>query len=222
MTGNALYIADDQKYNPNDKSGAHYQYLVNINGKNYTTNSTYAKRDWSGSPIPNVFGSFNTSLTYKNFVLSGVFTYALGGKVYDDSYYSMMSMSGSVSQMHQDMLKGWDGVPAGMTATSPNRIDPKGVPVVDFTRSTLNNAMSSRFLQDGSYFVIKNIALSYQLPTSLLQRIDVKSARLNVSVENLATFTKLQGMNPQQSFNGRSLNAFVTPRVVSFGVNVGL
>ncbi len=222
MTGNALYIPDNDKYKPDDKTGAHYQYLVNINGQNYTTNATYAKRDWSGSPIPNVFGSFNTSLTYKNFVLSGVFTYALGGKVYDDSYYSMMSMSGSVYQMHNDLLKAWNGVPEGMTATSPNRIDSKGIPVVDFNRSTLNNAMSSRFLKDGSYFVIKNIALSYQLPANLLQRIDIKNARLNLSVENLATFTKLQGMNPQQSFNGRSLNAFVTPRVVSFGVNVGL
>lgn len=82
--------------------------------------------------------------------------------------------------------------------------------------------MSTQYLQDGSYFVIKNIALAYAMPRSILSKIDVSAARFTLTVENLATFTKLQGMNPQQSFNGRSLNAFVTPRVFSLGVNVSL
>ncbi|NLR61058.1 SusC/RagA family TonB-linked outer membrane protein [Chitinophaga polysaccharea] len=222
MTGSALYLADDANFDPKDTNGAHYKYLVNINGTNYTTYTTYAKRDWSGSAIPKVFGSFSTGITYKDFTLSGIFTYSLGGKVYDDSYLSLMTMSGSVGQMHKDVLKSWDGAPEGMTATSADRINPKGVPVMDFSKSNFSNTMSTRFLQDGSYLVIKNIALAYQMPGSLLRKIDIKSARLTASIENLATFTKLQGMNPQQSFNGRSLNAFVTPRVLSFGINIGL
>ncbi|WP_291909946.1 SusC/RagA family TonB-linked outer membrane protein [Chitinophaga sp. CB10] len=222
LTGNALYVLDEAKYDPKATTGDWVKTLVTINGQTYTTSTTYGKRDWSGSPIPKVYGSFNTSVTYKNWALSGVFTYATGNKVYDDSYLGLMTMSGSVSQMHTDLLKAWDGAPAGMTETSPNRLDPKGIPVVDFARNATNNVMSSRFLQNGSYLVIKNINLSYQMPASLLQKIDVKSARLNVAVENLATFTKLQGMNPQQSFNGRSLNAFVTPRILTFGLSVGL
>lgn len=222
MTGSALYLADNENFDPKDVNGAHYKYLVNINGVDYTTYTTYAKRDWSGSAIPDVFGSFSTGLTYKDLTLSGIFTYSLGGKVYDDSYLDLMTMSGTVGQMHKDVLKSWDGVPSGITETSSNRIDPKGVPVMDFSKSNYSNAMSTRFLQNGSYFVVKNIALAYQVPSSLLQKIDIRSARFTLSVENLVTLTKLQGMNPQQSFNGRSLNAFVTPRVISLGVNIGL
>lgn len=222
MTGSALYVPDNEKYDPSNTSGDWQKYLVNINGTNYTTYHTYAKRDWAGTAIPNVYGSFSTGLTWKNLTLSGVFTYAQGGKTYDDSYLGLMSMSGSVGNLHSDLLKAWNGVPEGMTETSPNRIKAGGVPVVDFSKSIYSNAMSSRFLQDGSYFVIKNVGLSYTMPQALLRKIDFNSVRFNLSVENLATFTKLQGMNPQQQFNGRSVSAFVTPRVMSFGVNIGL
>lgn len=220
--GNALYIADDATYDPTLTTGAHYQYLVSINGKNYTTNPTYSVRNWSGSAIPKVYGAFNTSLTWKNISLSGIFTYSKGGKVYDDTYLGLRSMSGSVGQMHQDLLNAWDGAPKDMTPTSPNRIDPNGIPAVNFSRNTLSNTMSTQFLQDGSYFVIKNIALGYNLPADLLRRIDLSSVRVSASVENLATFTKLQGMSPQQSFNGRSLSAFVTPRIASLALSIGL
>ncbi|UYQ91960.1 SusC/RagA family TonB-linked outer membrane protein [Chitinophaga horti] len=222
MTGNALYLADDERFDPTKTGEAWMAFLVPINGKNYTRNTTYAKRDWSGSAIPNMYGSFTSALTFKGVTLSGLFTYSVGGKTYDDSYLGLMTMSGSVGNLHKDILNAWDGVPEGMTETSANRIDPKGVPVVDFSRSNLNNAMSTRFLQDGSYFVIKNIALSYALPVSVIKRADLTSVRINAGVENLATFTKLQGMNPQQSWNGRSVSAFVTPRVFSVGVNIGL
>ncbi|WP_316797851.1 TonB-dependent receptor [Pedobacter frigidisoli] len=225
MTGNSLYLADTQNFNvagsAPGKTDLPSQYLVNINGQYYTTYTTYAKRDWSGSAIPDVYGSFSTNLNWKNFSLSGIFTYALGGKTYDYSYASLMSMSGSVSALHKDLLSAWSGVPAGMTATSADRIDPNGIPVIDYARSDKNNATSSRFLQDGSYLVIKNIAVGYQLPASFTNKFDVSSVKVNFGIENLFTFTKLQGMNPQQSFAGTSQNAYVTPRVFSLGINVG-
>lgn len=226
MTGNSLYLPDTENYNVNGsapgKGAIPAANLVEINGQYYTNYNTYAKRDFSGSAIPKVFGSFNTLFNYKDFSLSGLFTYALGGKTYDYSYQDLMSMSGAVSTLHSDVMKSWNGVPAGMTATSPNRIDPNGTPILDFSRNDRTNGTSTRFLQDGSYLVIKNIALGYKLPKSLLSRLDLSSVSVNVAVENLATFTKLQGMNPQQAFNGVHDNAYVTPRTVSFGINIGL
>jgi hypothetical protein len=50
----------------------------------------------------------------------------------------------------------------------------------------------------------------------------MKSLSIGVTVDNLYTATKLQGMNPQQNFNGTNLNTFVTPRVVSFLLSAGL
>jgi len=107
-----------------------------------------------------------------------------------------------------------------MSEDSPNRIDPNGTPRIDFYESSLTNASSSRFLHDASYFVIKNVSLSYELPKSMLNKIDVSGLTINFGVENLATFTKLQGMNPQQSFNGINNNAFLTARVFSLGANL--
>ncbi|THU35982.1 SusC/RagA family TonB-linked outer membrane protein [Niastella caeni] len=220
MTGNSLYKVDTVTYNASNPVPA--ASLVTINGANYTTNVSYAERNWSGSAIPDVFGSFSPTFRYKNITLSSLFTYALGGKIYDNSYISLMSMSGSPAALHKDILNAWDGIPKDMTATSENRIDPKGTPVVDFTRSTLNNGQSNRWLTDASYLVLKNITINYKLPVDLVSKMQLKNVTVGVSAENLFTTTKRRGMNPQQNFNGINDNIFVTPRVVSFSLNVGL
>ncbi len=226
MTGNALYLPNlDDYYIGTAEAGKSQlpsQYVVQIGDKYYTTYDTYAKKDWSGSVIPDVYGSLSTSLSWKNFNLSALCTYALGGKTIDYSYQTLMSMSGTPQALHKDLLKAWSDVPAGMKETSENRIDPNGIPVVDFVRSSKNNATSTRFLLDGSYFVIKNIALNYRVPSALVKKLDLSDLSFNLSVENLATFTSLKGMNPQQSFAGTNDNAFVTARVFSVGVNIKL
>jgi TonB-linked SusC/RagA family outer membrane protein len=221
MTGNSLYKIDTVTYNTSNPVPA--ASLVSVNGANYTTNVTYAERNWSGSAIPDVFGSFSPSFRYKNFTLSTLFTYALGGKIYDNSYVALMSMSGTPAALHKDILKAWDGIPKDMTATSENRIDPNGTPVVDFARSSnLNNGTSNRWLTDASYLVFKNVTLNYKLPANLINKATLKNVTVGVSAENVFTTTKRRGMNPQQSFNGINDNIFVTPRIVSFSLNVGL
>ncbi|MGY5252535.1 SusC/RagA family TonB-linked outer membrane protein [Sphingobacterium spiritivorum] len=227
MTGQSLYLADTERFNVNGsapgKDPIPAADLIEINGMYYVTNpSSYGKRDWSGSVIPKMNGSFNTLFTYKNFSLSGLFTYAIGGKTFDESYRTLMSMSGTPSSLHADLLNSWNGTPEGMTLTSENRIDPNGIPGINFSQSNFNNFTSTRFLKDASYLVIKNIAISYSLPKTLVNRFDLSSVSVNAGIENLATFTKLKGMNPQQQWNGVSTNAWVTPRTVSVGVKVAL
>lgn len=227
MNGNALYIADTVVYDggiagtPN-KTAIPVQWVTKIGDKNYTTNSTYALRGWGGTSIPTAFGGFTIKLDWKNLYLSTLLTYSLGAKILDYNYQSLMSMSGTPSNLHTDLLKAWNGVPSGMTESSPNRIDPNGVPVIDFSRSQYTNATSTRFLQDGSYAVVKNIVLGYRLPVKLIKKIDLSSCIVSFTAENLATFTKLQGMDPQQAFDGTNNNYFMTPRVFSFGINIGL
>ncbi len=227
MTGRSLYLPDTQRFNVNgsapDKAAIPAAELIEINGKYYVTNpSNYGVRDWSGSVIPKMNGSFNTNFEYKNFSFSALFTYAIGGKVFDSSYAGLMSMSGTPSAMHTDIMKSWNGIPEGMTATSVNRLDPNSIPAINFSQSNMNNYSSDRFLTDGSYLVIKNIAVGYSLPKTLVSKIDLSSVRIVAGIENLATMTKRKGMNPQQQWNGTSTNAWVTPRTVSFGVKVGL
>ena len=225
MTGNSLYEIDWDAYSVGGTVAGTKaipdEYLVQIGDNYYTTYTTYGKRDWSGNSLPKVDGSFSTTLDYKNFSFSAVFTYGLGGKILDGSYAGLMSVSRTPYALHSDNLGAWSGVPEGMTNDSPNRIDPNGIPVIDFERNGKNNATSNRHLQNGNYLVIKNIGVNYSLPENIVQRLNLSRVSFNLGVENLYTFTKLKGMNPQYSYAGSSVDAWVTPRTYMFGVSVG-
>lgn len=198
------------------------QWLRDIDGEYYTINDTYGLRDWSGSALPKMYGNVSNTLTYKNFFLSAIVTYSIGGKVYDGAYRSLMSVTTNPSAIHVNLADAWDGVPAGITETSANRIDPEGIPRVDMYYSTYFNTMRDRWLQDASYLVVKNISVGYTLPKKFTQRMNLNGLSLRMSVENLATFTAIKGMNPQYNFSGGSDNTFVTARVFSFGVDIKL
>ncbi|MDE6689917.1 MAG: SusC/RagA family TonB-linked outer membrane protein, partial [Prevotella sp.] len=220
MTGNSLYTLDPEKKATAEGQGK----LVNINGVDYTTDTAYGLRDFHGTAAPTVYGSVSSNLSWKDFNLSMLFTYSLGGKVFDGSYQRLMSTNAmsSGSAMHKDIVKSWNGVPAGMTETSANRIDPNGIPVLDYNLSTFNNATSDRWLTSASYLVFKNLNLSYSLPKALIHKANVGVTGLNVvfGVENLFTITGRKGMNPQYNFMGGYDDTYVSARVYNLGLTV--
>jgi hypothetical protein len=252
MTGLSLYEFDDERFyitDDNTKDGhviygtakdeegnAHTlmeaQNYTIINGQPYVWNpGSYGKKDWSGTATPTVYGSFGLNLSFKGFTLSSIFTYGLGAKVYDGIYAGKMGVSANPSSVHEDNLNAWNGVPAGMTETSPDRIDPNGTPM-NYTFSTYNmngkdvsisnNAgTSNRWLVSGNYLVVKNIALSYSLPKRWLTPLQIQGLSITASGENLFTCAARKGLNPQYSFGGvTSTNTFVTARVFTAGINV--
>ena len=188
----------------------------------YVNNTTYAKKEFHGSAIPTVYGGFNATVNWKALTLSAMFTYSLGGKVYDWNYKSMMGAGNSPYNMHKDALNSWYEVPEGMTEDSPNRIDRNGIPQLNNELNAENNASSSRWLTSANYLVFKNLTLNYCLPSNWVKKLDLDAISFNVSCENLFTKTKRQGMNPQMTFSGGQSNRLVTPRVFSFGVNIKL
>lgn len=218
MTGQSLYTIDPEKKETAAADGA----LTTINGTDYTTVTSYAKRDWAGSALPKVYGSVNSALSWKDLSLNVLFTYGLGGKVYDGSYHSLMgtSVMSSGTALHKDVLQSWNGVPEGMSETSANRIDPNGLPALDFNRSTDNNAVSDRWLTSASYLVLKNLNFSYNLPKKWMNQWGISGLMLTAGIENLFTVTARKGLNPQYSFNGGSDDTYVTARVYNFGLTV--
>jgi len=68
--------------------------------------------------------------------------------------------------------------------------------------------------------VFKNITLSYEMPRDYMKKLGLSGMRFSAGVENVFTWTKLKGMNPQQAYDGVLDNAFVTPRTYSLGINV--
>ncbi|MFR9534803.1 MAG: SusC/RagA family TonB-linked outer membrane protein [Rikenellaceae bacterium] len=218
MTGRSLYTLDPEQAETAEAAG----YVVNVNGVDYVNNTTYALKDWAGTALPTVYGSFSTDLHYKNVGMNLLFTYSLGGYTYDSAYKSLMSTNSmsSGSAYHVDLANSWNGIPDGMTETSADRIDADGIPAVDFANSSDNNAASDRWLVSSSYLVLKNLNFYYTLPSSLAQKIDVSSVSITAGVENLFTLTARQGLNPQYSFDGDSDATYVTARVYSLGLKI--
>lgn len=218
MNGRSLYTLDPNKAAKAKGAGA----LVNINGTDYTYDTSFGLKDWAGSAAPWAYGSFSSKLRWKNLSLSALFSYSLGGKIYDGSYASLMSTGSgtTVAAMHRDILKAWRGVPEGMTETSANRIDPNGTPVLDTHYATYSNAASDRWLTSASYLVLKNITLSYNLPKMWLNKLGIQGATLSAGIENAFVLTSRQGLNPQFSFSGGYDDTYVTARVFNLGVSV--
>ena len=243
MTGRSLYKFNDEKYYITDNNTKDGKILFGkaenedgssntlmtadnytiINGVPYVFKpSSYGAREFTGtSSLPKAFGSFGLNFSWKNFTLSSLFTYGLGGQVYDDVYAGLMSHSGGVSSKHEDLLGSWKAAPDGMTETSANRIDPYGIPEINTALSSDNNAgTTTRWLTSGDYLVLKNLSVSYNLPKKWMTPLNIQGATISANVENLKTWSARQGLNPQQSRGGVQSNYLVTPRVMTLALNV--
>ena len=84
-------------------------------------------------------------------------------------------------------------------------------------------------MEDGSFVRLKNVVLGYGLPASVAGRMGVRSARIYVQGENLATWTDYTGFDPEVNFAGdsgvtRGVDFYTLPqaRTISFGLNLGL
>lgn len=250
LTGQSLYTFNDHDYYvpgmvANDEIGDRIEipdgeYVV-INGLPYVYKpSTYGKREWHGSAVPKLFGSFNPTFEYKDFTLSAIFAYQLGGKCIDWTYQGLTSMGGTPSAIHADLTDAWvkdlEGNLPTYNVDELTKEGADGITYVDYPASRLNTgiepavysknssynaATSARYIASSNYFIVKNISLSYRLPRTLLNKIGFTNITLNATVENLYTKTARKGMNPQQNWSGYVGDYLVTPRVFSFGLKLG-
>lgn len=84
----------------------------------------------------------------------------------------------------------------------------------------LSNEVTSRYLEDGSYLRIKNITVSYPLPATVLRKMHLQSFRIFLSGDNLYTFTKFSGMDPEVGVKGLFSYNYPVSRVFSLGIDV--
>ena len=198
--GQPLYYA-----NVTDKDG-------NVTGQTTTTNYDDADYYLCGTALPDVYGGFGTSLSYKGFDFSIDFTYQLGGQVYDSDYASMMSSptaSSKGTNFHADLLNAW---------TSENTSS--NIPRFRFG-DQYTAASSDRFLTSASYLSLQNINLGYTLPASITRKIDVEKVRIYVTADNVWYWSKRQGLDPRQSISGSITNSYYAPmRTISGGITL--
>jgi hypothetical protein len=90
-----------------------------------------------------------------------------------------------------------------------------------------NDAISDRYIENGSYLRLKNITLGYTFPKSLLKKIKLESLRVYANIQNLWTITGYDGYDPEIGTSTASVNVmgldngrYPSPTTYSFGLNV--
>ena len=155
---------------------------IDASGSRSTTNiysqATYEKQ---GRATPDFYGGLNTSLSYRGFDLSMSVAYNWGGLVYDGLYSQIMHDGNHAgAQMHKDGLMAW--TPAYTNTNVPKYVN---------NNTNASDGVSTRFLYDATNIKLKNISLSYTLPSGLRPVSNVlKGARIFVSADNLFTWFK--------------------------------
>lgn len=82
-----------------------------------------------------------------------------------------------------------------------------------------NNRANSYMLQDASYFRLKNLTFGYTLPKFITDKVKMSRVRVYFSGDNLVTFTKFRGLDPERNKDGRAAQ-YPQNRICSFGLNV--
>ena len=155
---------------------------------------------------PDFYGGFQNSLTYKGLRLSGMFYYRYGGKVYRSLYQDhMMSGSGGGGNMSIDELDRWQ-TPGDIT----------DVPRANATY--VDPGPSNRWLEDASYIRLRNLELSYSMPSAMTSGLGISNLSFSVRALNLITFTSYGGLNVS-SGNYESSSDYPVPRKITFGIN---
>lgn len=165
--------------------------FADTNGDGYISE---ADRTAIANPEPKVFGGWSNTLSYKNFTLSMLFQYQLGG----DAYYSTMQESAS-GAIGMSILREMYG-----NTWTPDRTDAKYAKLMWMPSVYTNTQANDRYVYSNSYFRLRNITLSYTFEPAWLERLHVSGASVFFTATNLFTITDWPGLDPDMA----ATNAF--------------
>lgn len=163
-----------------------------------------------GNPNPDYFGGFSNNFSYKGFDLNIFFQWSYGNDIMNANRY--VYEGGIVQNRNQfaSFANRWR--PDNQTSNIPNNAGP--------------NIYSSRVVEDGSFLRLKTLQLGYNLPANWLKKSGIKSIRAYVSGQNIITWTKYSGPDPEVSiFNsaltqGFDFSAYPRARTLTAGINI--
>ncbi|MBO4690118.1 MAG: SusC/RagA family TonB-linked outer membrane protein [Paludibacteraceae bacterium] len=181
-------------------------YVVDAEGNKTTTNNyNEATETAVGKATPLFFGGLNTQVSWKGLALSINTNFTYGNKVYNYVRYAMDADGAKLgyNQLSMDNNRlGWSRwTQPGDIATHPMAV---------LGGNQMANQISSRYLEDGSFFRLKNITLSYDFCATLIPKKYMSKLRVYVSADNVVTATKFSGMNPEVSLTNNDLPGFYT------------
>lgn len=184
--------------------------------KNRVITTVYSEADntnskiEAGSALPDLVGGFSSALQFRNFELSALFAYSLGGKIYNaDKLVIMHNGSTAGRSLSTEMLNRW--------TTENTNTD---VPRMQTTNGSAWTSASTRFLIDADYLRLKNLTLGYNVPHLLLRKANIDALKFYVQAENILTLFGEQGIDPEQTVSGATYYRYPAMKTISLGFNV--
>lgn len=207
---------------PGDPIGSYYGYKIDgfdaegnfiFHDQNGDGRVTADDKVILGSSIPKLSYGFNLDFFYKDFDLSLFFNGVAGNKIFNARKYEYYF--NYANNMVTDVLNSW-------TKDNPNTY----VPVAKVNNADGGNSLPSEFyIEDGSYFRLKNVQLGYTLPEKLTKKAYISRLRFYFSMQNVFTCTKYSGFDPEVSSNtlfarGVDQSSFPNARTYTLGFNL--
>lgn len=199
-----------------------------------------------GSPIPKFTFGLNNTFRYKSWELNVFMNGAYGNKIMNYIGRSLNGMSSlwtnqlaiandrtllgaiDASKVYYDadgnQVEGWFNDIDNVRIV---RMGKDGLPRAIVGDPNNNRRISDRYIEDGSYLRIKNVSLAYYVPERYTQRVGLSNVKVYTNLQNLYTFTKYTGFDPEIGASQTSANVYgldngryPSPRIYTFGVNV--
>jgi TonB-linked SusC/RagA family outer membrane protein len=161
-----------------------------------------ANKTMIGNPMPDFTYGINLSCAYKGIELSAFFDGVYGNEIFNASRAYTYNTS-STFKNDIAILNYW-------TPTNTNTNIPRLTP----TDSNDNMRISDRYIENGSYFRLKNLQLAYNIPSAIVSKLKITGIRIFVSGQNLFTVTKYTGMYPEI---GQAISTSYLSRGVDYG-----
>lgn len=176
-----------------------------------------------GSSIPKFYYGINLSASYKNFDISVLLQGSSGQKVYNQGRSQLEDLR-SATNFLTSTLGYWDGEGSS-----------NSMPRLTLSDDNNNNRYSDRWIEDASFMRIRNIQLGFNVPSDKLKDLTkgaINRFRIYIAAQNLATFTKYKGFDPEVTrgfsyqkgetplSNGQDSGSGPQPRILQFGWQV--
>ncbi|SDJ76364.1 TonB-linked outer membrane protein, SusC/RagA family [Pedobacter sp. ok626] len=168
-----------------------------------------------GTPYAKHTGGFSNNFTYKNFDLNVFFQWSYGNDIINANRILFESSYKYGYNQYATYADRWS--PENPTSN---------IPGVAAGRGSSLKAYSTRTIEDGSFLRLKTVALGYNIPADFVRRSKVfKTGRVYLSAQNLYTWTKYSGYDPEVSVRNSALtpgfdySAYPRARTITFGIN---
>lgn len=177
---------------------------------NLTKDYNQARQVIAGSADPKFTAGWNNTVTYKQFSLGFLWYLNYGNLVYNQLNMELQS-DGALSGKNQlaSSLDYWKE--PGDISDNPKLIQGNG---------TNSNEFSTRYLEDGSYIRLKNVQLTYTIPTPKLEKYKISNCSIFMQGQNLWVWSRFTGLDPETRSSGVYYFDYPKQRLVSMGISV--